>query len=51
MRPTDADGDHYLSYYLMKEDQDAARLKQARLESGIDTLVPEDEVCSFSPTC
>lgn len=39
------EGEHYLAYYLMKEDQDASRFKQARLESGIDALVPEDEVC------
>lgn len=38
------EGEHYLAYYLMKEDQDASRFKQARLESGIDALIPEDEV-------
>lgn len=44
MRPMEDEGEHYLAYYLMKEDQDALRFKNARLESGIDALVPEDEV-------
>lgn len=47
MRPMEDEGEHYLAYYLMKEDQDASRFKQARLESGIDALVPEDEVCGI----
>ncbi|EIM86851.1 uncharacterized protein STEHIDRAFT_79513 [Stereum hirsutum FP-91666 SS1] len=47
MRPMEDEGEHYLAYYLMKEDQDASRFKQARLESGIDALVPEDEATDF----
>lgn len=45
MRPMEADGEHWLSYYLMKEDEEATRYKQSRLESGIDARAPEEEVC------
>lgn len=43
----EADGDHFLAYYLTKDDEDATAFKQNRLTRSPDEP-PEDEVRSFS---
>ena len=44
MRPMESDGDHFLAYYLTKEDEDAEKFKESRLVSGIEALEDEDDV-------
>ena len=39
----EADGDHFLAYYLTKEDEDALQFKENRLARSPDDP-PEDEV-------
>jgi len=40
----ESDGDHFLAYYLTKEDEAAERFKESRLESGIEALEDEEDV-------
>ena len=35
LRPMEADGDHFLAYYLTKEDEAAIQFKQNRLLRGL----------------
>lgn len=53
LRPMESDGDHFLAYYLTKEDEDAIAFKQIRLTRGPDEP-PEEEVrprvCAGTPT-
>ena len=43
LRPMEADGDHFLAYYLTKEDEDALQFKHDRLARSPDDP-PEEEV-------
>ena len=43
LRPMEADGDHFLAYYLTKEDEDAIQFKRDRLTRAPDDP-SEDEV-------
>ncbi|KAI0316020.1 RNA polymerase II-associated [Amylostereum chailletii] len=47
MRPMESDGEHFLAYYLTKEDEDAMRSKQVRTAGDIDLLQDEDEATEF----
>ncbi|KAI0832072.1 RNA polymerase II-associated [Trametes gibbosa] len=46
LRPMEADGDHFLAYYLTKEDEDAVEFKRNRLARSPDDP-PEDEPTNF----
>ncbi|KAI0333904.1 RNA polymerase II-associated [Cubamyces sp. BRFM 1775] len=46
LRPMEADGDHFLAYYLTKEDEDAIEFKTNRLARSPDDP-PEDEPTLF----
>ncbi|KAI0716029.1 RNA polymerase II-associated [Cerioporus squamosus] len=46
LRPMEADGDHFLAYYLSKDDEDAITFKQNRLARSPDDP-PEDEPSFF----
>ncbi|KAI0642319.1 RNA polymerase II-associated [Trametes meyenii] len=46
LRPMEADGDHFLAYYLTKEDEDATQFKKERLARSPDDP-PEDEPAHF----
>ena len=43
----EADGDHFLAYYLTKDDEDAIQSKENRLARSPDDP-PEDEVSFYS---
>jgi hypothetical protein len=48
MRPMESDGDHFLTYYLTKDDDAAEEFKESRADlRGIDSLQEEDEVGSY----
>jgi len=52
MRPMESDGDHFLTYYLTKDDEAAEQFKDSRADPrGIESLQEEEEVrsMSFSP--
>jgi RNA polymerase II-associated factor 1 len=45
MRPMESDGDHFLTYYLTKDDDAADQFKESRADPrGIDALQEEEEV-------
>jgi hypothetical protein len=45
MRPMESDGDHFLTYYLTKDDDAAEQFKESRADPrGINALQEEDEV-------
>jgi RNA polymerase II-associated factor 1 len=45
MRPMESDGDHFLTYYLTKDDDSAELFKDSRADDrGIDSLQEEEEV-------
>ncbi|KAI8985739.1 RNA polymerase II-associated [Trametes punicea] len=46
LRPMEADGDHFLAYYLAKEDEDAIQFKHNRLIHSADDP-PEEEPTLF----
>ncbi|KAI0352089.1 RNA polymerase II-associated [Trametes cingulata] len=46
LRPMEADGDHFLAYYLTKEDEDAIEFKRNRLARSPDDP-PEEEPTNF----
>ena len=46
----EADGDHFLAYYLTKEDEDAINFKKTRVASAADDAPLDDEVLPF-PIC
>ncbi|CDO68390.1 hypothetical protein BN946_scf184815.g37 [Trametes cinnabarina] len=46
LRPMEADGDHFLAYYLTKEDEDAVEFKRNRLAHSPDDP-PEEEPTLF----
>ena len=48
MRPMESDGDHFLTYYLTKDDDAAEEFKESRADPrGIDSLQEEEEVGSY----
>jgi len=48
MRPMESDGDHFLSYYLTKDDDSAEQFKESRSDPrGIESLQEEEEVCRY----
>ncbi|THH18046.1 hypothetical protein EW146_g2862 [Bondarzewia mesenterica] len=47
MRPMEADGDHFLAYYLTKQDEAADRFKEARFRTNIDTVLDESDTTEF----
>ncbi|KAI9434545.1 RNA polymerase II-associated [Russula earlei] len=48
MRPMESDGDHFLSYYLTKDDDAAEQFKDSRGDPrGIDSLQDEEEATEF----
>lgn len=48
MRPMESDGDHFLSYYLTKDDDAAEQFKDSRGDPrGIDSLQEEEEATEF----
>ena len=50
MRPMESDGDHFLSYYLTKDDDSADQFKDSRSDPrGIESLQEEEEVCPIFP--
>jgi RNA polymerase II-associated factor 1 len=45
MRPMESDGDHFLTYYLTKDDDAAELFKDSRADPrGVDTLEEEEDV-------
>jgi RNA polymerase II-associated factor 1 len=49
MRPMESDGDHFLTYYLTKDDDAAEEFKESRADlRGIDSLQEEEEVVLIS---
>jgi RNA polymerase II-associated factor 1 len=45
MRPMESDGDHFLTYYLTKDDESAEQFKESRADPrGIESLQEEEEV-------
>jgi hypothetical protein len=46
LRPMESDGDHFLAYYLTKEDDTATEFKTARLARPINAEQDEDEEVS-----
>ncbi|KAI0251724.1 RNA polymerase II-associated [Lactifluus subvellereus] len=48
MRPMESDGDHFLTYYLTKDDDAAEEFKESRADPrGIDALQEEEEATEF----
>ncbi|KAH9976064.1 RNA polymerase II-associated [Russula compacta] len=48
MRPMESDGDHFLTYYLTKEDDAAEQFKDSRADPrGIESLQEEEEATDF----
>ncbi|KAI0741362.1 RNA polymerase II-associated [Daedaleopsis nitida] len=47
LRPMEADGDHFLAYYLTKEDEDAINFKKTRVASASDDALLDDEPTYF----
>ncbi|ETW79031.1 hypothetical protein HETIRDRAFT_441150 [Heterobasidion irregulare TC 32-1] len=47
MRPMESDGDHFLAYYLTKEDEAVEQFQNARRAAGIDVTENEDEATDF----
>ncbi|KAI0825431.1 RNA polymerase II-associated [Irpex lacteus] len=43
LRPMESDGDHFLAYYLTKEDETAIEFKNARLSRPVNAEQEEDE--------
>ncbi|KAI0339481.1 hypothetical protein BDW22DRAFT_1409092 [Trametopsis cervina] len=43
LRPMESDGDHFLAYYLTKEDQTAVEFKEARMARPVNGEQDEDE--------
>lgn len=43
LRPMESEGDHFLAYYLTKEDQTAVEFKRARLARPVNVEQDEDE--------
>lgn len=51
MRPMESDGDHFLTYYLTKDDDAADQFKESRADPrGIDALQEEEEVRPSPPS-
>jgi hypothetical protein len=49
MRPMESDGDHFLTYYLTKDDDSAEQFKDSRADPrGIESLQEEEEVKPIS---
>lgn len=49
MRPMESDGDHFLTYYLTKDDDAAEQFKNSRADPrGVDALQEEEDVRFFS---
>jgi hypothetical protein len=49
MRPMESDGDHFLTYYLTKDDEAAEQFKESRADPrGINALQEEEEVRNLS---
>ncbi len=45
MRPMESDGDHFLTYYLTKDDEAAEQFKDSRADPrGLDALQEEEDV-------
>jgi RNA polymerase II-associated factor 1 len=45
MRPMESDGDHFLTYYLTKDDDAAEQFKDSRADPrGVDALQEEEDV-------
>ena len=45
MRPMESDGDHFLTYYLTKDDDAADQFKNSRADPrGVDALQEEEDV-------
>ena len=45
MRPMESDGDHFLTYYLTKDDDAAEQFKNSRADPrGVDALQEEEDV-------
>jgi RNA polymerase II-associated factor 1 len=44
----ESDGDHFLAYYLTKEDETAVEFKRARLERPVNAEQEEEVCCDFS---
>lgn len=49
LRPMESDGDHFLAYYLTKEDQTAVEFKEARMARPVNGEQDEDEEVNKSP--
>lgn len=50
MRPMESDGDHFLTYYLTKDDESAELFKESRADPrGIESLQEEEEVRPCPP--
>ena len=48
MRPMESDGDHFLTYYLTKDDDAADQFKNSRADPrGVDALQEEEDVRPF----
>jgi RNA polymerase II-associated factor 1 len=48
MRPMESDGDHFLTYYLTKDDDAAELFKDSRADPrGVDTLEEEEDATEF----
>ncbi|KDQ51035.1 hypothetical protein JAAARDRAFT_706932 [Jaapia argillacea MUCL 33604] len=47
LRPMESDGDHFLAYYLTKDDDSALQFKQSRLEREPYSIVEDSDPTSF----
>lgn len=48
MRPMESDGDHFLTYYLTKDDDPAEQFKNSRTDPrGVDALQEEEDATEF----
>ncbi|KAH9166032.1 RNA polymerase II-associated [Lactarius sanguifluus] len=48
MRPMESDGDHFLTYYLTKDDESAEQFKNSRADPrGVDALQEEEDATEF----
>ncbi|KAH9041272.1 RNA polymerase II-associated [Lactarius pseudohatsudake] len=48
MRPMESDGDHFLTYYLTKDDDSAEQFKNSRADPrGVDALQEEEDATEF----
>lgn len=48
LRPMESDGDHFLAYYITRDDESALEFKERRRNGAVTTVEEEPKVCISS---